>query len=202
MCGVLPHAPRGIERARNCPESMALTLGLTVTACGTRSFTDDPGSVAAEPPNGSVVRPGHSPCPAPSPVIPARATGLFEQTDLLDRDATIHRLSHVDHRQGRDRDGCQGLHLDTRLAGGRHRATDHHTLIGERDLYVNLLERKRVTEGNQIGGSCGGPSSRPPARRSEGHPSSPSCRGWRGRDIGRRSRSPRRSRSASGRAWH
>jgi hypothetical protein len=83
------------------------------------------------------------------------AAGLLDQAHGLDDHALLGGLEHVVDRQAGHRDGGQGLHLDARLAlqldPGHHR----QPALGRLDRHLDLGQRQRVAERDQVGGLLG-----------------------------------------------
>ena len=82
-----------------------------------------------------------------SNVVAAFTAGLFQQNEGTECHAAIERFAHVVDRQGRHRNGRQGLHLDPRpRLDSNARLNAEGALVNLTKVDLHAVEPERVTE--------------------------------------------------------
>ena len=88
--------------------------------------------------------------------IPRSSAALFHHADLADHHRLVERLQHVVDRERRDGDGGERFHLDAGARRGANARLDRVAVLLARDLDVDVRQRKRMAQRNQIGRALGG----------------------------------------------
>ena len=88
--------------------------------------------------------------------MPRLATYFFQQLDIGDRHAPIHRLAHVIDGQQGDLDGGERFHFNSGRTHGLCARLAHHALVADLKVDSHSGQRDGMTQRDQVGGSFAG----------------------------------------------
>src|SRR5918993_303627 len=94
--------------------------------------------------------------------MPATSAALLDQANLPDHHLAVRGLEHVVDREGRRRDRRQRFHLDAGLRGRARGRRNAVSTAGRRDVHVDVAQRNRVTERDDLAGALRGHDARKP----------------------------------------